>query len=290
MGAWCPSACTTTFIEAGGADTSGEDPETLKTCCASFYESDIVKRVLGENFHPGGERLTLRLGNVLELGPGMKVLDMACGSGATSIALAKGFGCSVTGIDLGSGNLVRARVRAEEAGVAHLTEFIEMDAEALELGDGTFDVVVSECALCTFTDQPKALSEAYRVLRPDGRIGVTDVVVERELPPRAQSVLFHVACISGALPVRGYLYAMEGAGFRDILHEDHSYAIEGLLHKGERMIMGWRFAEKMYGVDLEDFTGMSQEEAKEMLAGARDWVANGDLGYGLFIGSRPSKG
>lgn len=269
---------------------SGEDPESLKACCASFYESDLVKRVLGENFHPGGERLTLRLGNVLELGPGMRVLDVACGSGATSIVLAKGFGCSVTGIDLSEGNLARARERAEEAGVSHLTEFLKMDAENLDLEGGAFDVVVSECALCTFTDQPKALSEAYRVLRPGGLIGVTDVVVERELPPQAQSVLFHVACISGALPARGYLDAMEGAGFRDILHEDHSYAIEGLIHKGERMVMGWRFAEKMYGVDLEAFTGMSQEEAKEMLAGACDWVARGDLGYGLFIGTRPSKG
>lgn len=160
----------------------------------------------------------------------------------------------------------------------------------MDLDDGTFDVMVSECALCTFTDQPKALSEAYRVMRPCGRIGVTDVVVERELPPRARSVLFHMACISGALPARGYLEAMEGAGSRDILHEDHSYAIEGLLHKGERMVMGWGFAERMYGVELEAFTGMSLEEAKEMLVGARDWVARGDLGYGLFIGTRPSKG
>jgi len=266
---------------------SGEDPEALKTCCASFYESEMVRRVLGENFHPGGERLTLRLGNLLELGPGMRVLDAACGSGATSIALAKGFGCSVTGIDLGCGNLDRARERGEKAGVSHLTEFMDMDAEALEFPDGSFDVVVSECALCTFTDQPRALSEAFRVLRPGGRMGVTDVVVERELPPRAQTVLFHVACISGALPAKGYLDAMEGAGFRDILHEDHSYAIEGLLHKGERMVMGWRFAEKMYGVDLEAFTGMTQEEAKEMLAGAQEWVDRGDLGYALFIGARP---
>jgi len=266
---------------------AGEDPEALKACCSSFYESELVRRVLGDNFHPGGERLTLRLGNLLELGPGTKVLDLACGSGATSIALAKDFGCSVTGIDLGSGNLDRARAKAEKEEVSHLTEFIEMDAEALDLDDGSFDVVVSECALCTFTDQPKALSEAFRVLRPGGHIGVTDVVVERELPLRAQTMLFHVACISGALPAKGYMDALESAGFEDILAEDHSYAIEGLLHKGERMVMGWRFAEKMYGVDLEAFTGMSQEEAKEMLAGAQEWVDQGDLGYGLFIGSRP---
>ncbi len=268
---------------------TGEDPETLKACCTSFYESDIVRRVLGDSFHPGGERLTLRLGNVLELGPGTRVLDVACGSGGTSIALAKGFGCSVTGIDLGAANLERAKLRAEEEGVSHLVEFLEMDAEALEMDDGTFDIVVSECALCTFTDQPRALAEAYRVLRPGGLIGITDVIVERELPDRARTVLFHVACISGAMPVRGYRDAIEDAGFVDLVHEDHSYAIGELVDKAERMVMGWRFAEQMYGVDLEAWTGMSQEEAKELLAGARKWVERGDLGYGLFIGTRPRK-
>jgi SAM-dependent methyltransferase len=222
----------------------------------------------------------------MELGPGMKVLDVACGTGGTSIALAKGFGCHVTGIDLGSENLERARQRAEEEGVDQLTDFIRMDAEALDLEDGHFDAVVSECALCTFTDQPRALAEVFRVLRPGGLIGITDVVVERELPPRARTVLFHVACISGAMPVRGYLDALEGAGFSELLHEDHSYAIGELIDKAERLVVGWRFAEQMYGVDLEAFTGVSQEEAKEMLGGAREWIDNGDLGYGLLMGKK----
>jgi len=268
---------------------TGEDPETLKACCTSFYESDIVRRVLGTSFHPGGERLTLRLGNMMELGPGMKVLDVACGTGGTSIALAKGFGCHVTGIDLGNGNLDRARQRAEEEGVAHLTEFMNMDAEALDLDGGSFDAVVSECALCTFTDQPRALAEVFRVLRPGGLLGITDVVVEKELPPRARTVLFHVACISGAMPVRGYTDALQGAGFSDLVHEDHSYAIGELIDKAERLVVGWRFAEQMYGVDLEVFTGVSQEEAKEMLTGAREWIDRGDLGYGLFTGTKPKE-
>ncbi|UCC92915.1 MAG: methyltransferase domain-containing protein [Thermoplasmata archaeon] len=267
-----------------------EDPETVKACCTSFYESDIVRRVLGDAFHPGGERMTLRLGNVLELGPDTRVLDVACGTGGTTIALAKGFGCHVTGMDLGSANLERARARAEEEGVAHLTEFLTMDAEALDFPDGSFDAVVSECALCTFTDQPGALAEVHRVLRPGGTIGITDVIVERELPERARTVLFQVACISGAMPRQGYVDALEAAGFSDISHEDHSYAVAELLDKAERMLAGWRFAEQMYGVDLEAFTGMTQEEAGEMLAGARGWVDAGDLGYGLFTGSKPPKG
>jgi ubiquinone/menaquinone biosynthesis C-methylase UbiE len=266
---------------------TGEDPKLLKACCTNFYESDIVRRVLGDSFHPGGERMTLRLGNVLELGPTTRVLDVACGTGGTTIALAKGFGATVTGMDLGSANLERARRRAEDEGVAHLTEFLTMDAEALEFADASFDAIVSECALCTFTDQPGALAEVFRVLRPGGVIGITDVVVERDLPERARTILFHVACISGAMPVKGYMSVLEGAGFTDLTHEDHSYAVAELVDKAERMVAGWRFAEQMYGVDLESLTGMTQEEAKDMLAGAREWVVKGDLGYGMFTGMRP---
>jgi SAM-dependent methyltransferase len=265
---------------------TGEDPETVKACCASFYESDPVRRVLGENFHPGGERLTLQLGNLLGLDGSMRVLDVACGAGATSLALARDFGCRVTGIDLSGANLTRAEERGEEAGVADLVEFVTMDAEDLTFDDGVFDAVVTECALCTFPDMGVALAEIYRVLGPGGRIGVTDVVVERELPPRAQGMLFRVACISGALPSEGYTDALEAAGFTEVTHEDHSYAITQLLDKAEKVAMGWQLAETLLGVDLEAWLGMSEQEAKDMLAGARDWVDRGDLGYAIFTGTR----
>ncbi len=262
-------------------------PEDLKACCASLYESDLVRRFLGDTFHPGGEGITRAMGRALELDDGSMVLDVACGAGASSIALAKEFGCSVVGVDLSGENLERARGQAEEAGVEDLVQFLEMDAEDLTFEDGRFDAVVSECALCTFPDKPAALSEAFRILRPGGRIGITDVAVERELPERVQGVLFHVACISGAMPSDGYIDALEAAGFADVVHKDHGEAITELLDRGERLLMGWGVVEKLYGVDLEAWLDLTQEAAKEMLDGAREWVEKGDLSYGLFTAVRP---
>ncbi len=262
-------------------------PEDLKACCASFYESDLVRRFLGDSFHPGGESITRALGAALELDDGSLVLDVACGAGASSIALAQEFGCSAVGVDLSEDNLERARGQAAKAGVDDRVQFLKMDAEELTFEDGGFDAVVSECALCTFPDKPAALSEAIRMLRPGGRIGITDVVVERDLPERAQGILFHVACISGAMPARGYIDALVEAGFVNVVHEDHGEAITELLDRGERLLMGWGVVEKLYGVDLERWLDLSQEEAKEMLNGARKWVENGDLSYGLFTGTRP---
>jgi len=262
-------------------------PEDLKLCCASFYESDLVRRFLGESFHPGGEEITQALGRTLGIDDGSLVLDVACGAGASSIALVKEFGCSAVGVDLSEENLERARGQAGEAGVDDRVQFLKMDAEALDFEDGGFDAVVTECALCTFPDKPTALSEAFRMLRPGGRIGITDVVVERALPERVQGVLFHVACISGAMPAKGYIDALEAAGFVDVAHEDHGEAITELLDRGEKLLMGWGVVEKLYGVDLEAWLDLSQEEAKEMLNGAREWVENGDLSYGLFTGTRP---
>src|SRR5262249_24512830 len=73
----------------------------IKSCCATLYQSDLVGRLLGDSFHPGGEALTIRLGELLQLGPDSSVLDVASGQGTSAILLARRFGCRVLGIDYG---------------------------------------------------------------------------------------------------------------------------------------------------------------------------------------------
>ena len=267
---------------------------TEETWYFNLTEVEVTR--LDAEFEPGLGDALVEVGKLdaavpcyekaLEIDDGSLVLDVACGAGASSIALAKEFGCSAVGVDLSEENLERARKQAEEAAVDDHVQFLKMDAEDLDFEDGGFDAVVTECALCTFPDKPAALFEAFRMLHPGGRIGITDVVVERDLPEHVQGVLFHVACISGAMPAKGYIDALEAGGFVDVVHEDHGEAITELLDRGERLLMGWGVVEKLYGVDLEAWLGLSQEEAKEMLAGARKWVENGDLSYGLFTGTR----
>jgi arsenite methyltransferase len=88
--------------ESGAGDIS---PSVVKQCCAALYESDAAKLLLGASFHPGGTRLTERLGQILNLTPQTRVLDVASGKGASALFLAARFGCEVVGIDYGGKNI-----------------------------------------------------------------------------------------------------------------------------------------------------------------------------------------
>src|SRR5260370_30597695 len=127
--------------------------EELKACCATLYESDFARMLLGDSFHPGGLRLTERLGEKMGLRPGLRVLDAERGKGESAVFLAQGFGCEVVGIDFGAENVKRAAARAEDAGFAHLASFRRGDAEKIDFPESSFDGVICECAFCTFPDK-----------------------------------------------------------------------------------------------------------------------------------------
>ena len=122
------------------------DAGHVKSCCAAVYQSDFARLLLGESFHPGGMKLTERLGTLLELGPTSRVLDVASGNGESAIFLAQRFGCEVVGIDFGAEAVVEASRRATAAGVAHLATFAQGDAEQIDYPDAAFHAVICECA------------------------------------------------------------------------------------------------------------------------------------------------
>jgi len=138
----------------------------IKTCCSAVYGSDWARLLLGDSMHPGGIKLTERLGRLLELSPGSRVLDVAAGRGTSAWALARSFGCHVTGIDLSSACIDAARHEANDSGLAARLSFEVGDAEALPFDDGEFDAVICECAFCTFPDKVRAANEMARVLKP----------------------------------------------------------------------------------------------------------------------------
>jgi len=145
---------------------AGAHADELKACCAAVYTSDWARLLLGESFHPGGLALTERLGTLLDLGPGKRVLDIAAGQGTSAIFLAQRFGCEIIGVEYG-GDLVCAAARAAEAaGVAGRVCFEQGDAEHLTFADDQFDAVICECAFCTFPNKHAAAGEFARVLRP----------------------------------------------------------------------------------------------------------------------------
>jgi len=109
-----------------------------------------------------------------------------------------------------------ARDNADKAGATNV-EFLKGVIEQVPLPEGTVDVVISNCVINLSTDKPKVLHEMFRVLRPGGRVGVSDVVAEDHLTPgdRAERGSF-VGCIAGALSITEYEHGLRAAGFADV--------------------------------------------------------------------------
>src|SRR5258708_12124814 len=106
----------------------GVAQDAVKQCCARVYESDFAKLLLGDSFHPGGVKLTERLGTLLGLSPQSRVLDIASGQGTSALFLAERFGCEVLGIDYSRQNVEQANAAAAEKGMAKRASFREGDA------------------------------------------------------------------------------------------------------------------------------------------------------------------
>ncbi|MGH9262651.1 MAG: class I SAM-dependent methyltransferase, partial [Acidimicrobiales bacterium] len=130
---------------------------------ADVYDEQFVPAL----FRPWGPVLC----DAARVGPGQRVLDVACGNGNAALAAARRF-CQVVGVDYGPALLERARWRAEAEGLE--ATFQEGDAEALPFPDDAFDVVLSTCGAMFAPDQERTASELLRVCRPGGRIGMVN--------------------------------------------------------------------------------------------------------------------
>ena len=257
--------------------------QDVKVCCADFYQGDLVRMLLGDVFHPGGLALTCHLGERLGLGPGMQVLDVACGRGASAVHLAERFGCHVTGLDYGAENIAVAEARAAESGLAHLTTFRRGDAEGLPFEDGTFDAVVSECSFCTFPDKATAAAEMARILRPGGRLGLTDMTVQGTLPDDIESLLAWVACVAGAGSPEEYVTTLQAAAFTDFVVEDQRDALLDMVDNVRRKLLGVELAAGLGKFSLGD---LNLEEGKRLARRAVQLVDNGMVGYTLITARR----
>ncbi len=251
----------------------------IKICCATFYESDLVRIFLGDILHPGGLALTEHVGNVIGLNLDDRVLDVACGRGASAVHLAETFGCHVTGLDYGAENVAAAIALAADRGVAHLTAFRQGDAEGLPFDDGAFDALISECSFCTFPDKFTAAEEMARVLRQGGRLGLTDMTVSGPLPEDLESLLGWVACIAGAATPEEYVATLRTAGFTHFTLEDQGHALLELVDEVRRKLLGVELAVGLGKLDLAD---LDLSEGKRLARRAVELIQNGVVGYTLI--------
>lgn len=260
------------------------DPQTAKQCCAATYSSDLVETLLGPAYHPGGLTLTRRLLTATNLAPDEQLLDIASGIGTTCFVAATEFEAYADGLDLATNNVSIARVGATTRKLADRVTFHEGDAEALPLPAATYDVVVCECALCTFPDKRRAVAEMARVLRPGGRIGITDVTADQSrLPDELTSLFAWVACIADARPAQGYVELLEQASFTIDLVEPHNDAVRRMIDQIEARLTLLR----MTSPDRAEELGLDFEQAASVISAAREATAADVLGYTLISATAP---
>jgi arsenite methyltransferase len=248
--------------------------DDLKACCAQLYESDAVRWLLDGELHPGGDRLTLRLAELAGVAPGQRVVDIACGSGATALLLARELGCEAVGVDLGARAIEQAR---HAAGAGERVSFLVGDAETLPLPDACFDVALSECSLCTFPDKPRAITEMARVVRAGGTIAIADVTADLDaLPAALRTAAAQVACVADARSADEYVALLRDAGCEPLATEPHDAELRAMADRVEARLRVARMVAP---------PGEQRERAREAAALARmaiEAIARGTLGYALI--------
>ena len=260
--------------------TAPSEQDVVKQCCARLYESDFAKLLLGDSFHPGGLKLTERLGELLALTPQSRVLDVASGKGASALFVAERFGCEVVGIDYSSQNVQEANAAAASKGLR--VRFDGADAEHLPFDDASFDAIFCECAFCTFPDKTAAAREFARVLRTGGRVGLSDLTRGPVLPKELDGLLAWIACIADAQPIDRYAAYLTGAGLRIDCAEPHDDALLEMVHQVRMKLLG---VEIMVGLKKLDLPGVDLTEAKQMAQAAQAAIQQGSLGYAIVCAS-----
>jgi SAM-dependent methyltransferase len=254
--------------------------EAVKACCASAYSSAAARWLLGASFHPGGSELTSRLGRALQVGPRAIVIDVASGPGTSAVQLARETDCAVVGVELAQANVGAATTAAADAGLGERVRFIVGDAESLPVMNASVDGVLCECALCTFPDKEAAAREFARVLRPGGRLALSDVTADvSRLPPELTSLQAWVACIADARPLEEIASLLERAGLEVELVERHDAALAALLEQVDARLRTAR----LLGASL--ITDQINQ-GRRLIAAARQGVEQGALGYGVVIARR----
>ena len=212
-------------------------------CCADDSTASAVgSATFGEVLYAAEERAglpdaavlsSLGCGNptaVADLRAGETVLDLGSGGGIDVILSAKRVGPSGTayGLDMTDEMLALARRNAADAGVTNV-HFLKGVIEAIPLPSDSVDVIISNCVINLSVDKPAVLTEIARVLKPGGRVGISDVVAEDHLSAdeRAQRGSY-VGCIAGALSKSEYAAGLEAAGFEQVSVEFTHEVADGM--------------------------------------------------------------
>jgi len=212
-----------------GGGCCGPTTEEASSCCGSaatdthadtaaligYSEQDIKGAAADANLGLGCGNPTA----LASLKPGETVVDLGSGAGFDALLSAEKLGPEgrFIGVDMTPEMLERARTNAVNAGHARTVEFREGLIENLPIASETVDVVISNCVINLSPDKAQVFREAHRVLKPGGRVAVSDIVLSDPLPPEvAKLAASWIACVGGASTEEEYLGYMRDAGFENI--------------------------------------------------------------------------
>jgi SAM-dependent methyltransferase len=199
------SSCCGTSDDISAADIS---------CGLGYSDKDVASV-------PEGAKMGLGCGNpqtIASLQPGETVLDLGSGGGFDCFLAARAVGDKgyVIGVDMTPEMITKARRNAEKISLSHV-DFRLGELENLPVGDGLVDVIISNCVINLSPDKERVFKEAYRVLKPGGRLAISDVVAVSELPDNLkQNMACYTGCITGASPIHEIESLLRRSGFENI--------------------------------------------------------------------------
>jgi SAM-dependent methyltransferase len=197
----------------------------VKSCCGGGDLAQDISKSIGYseeelNAVPEGANLGLGCGNPIALASlkeGEVVLDLGSGGGFDCFLAANQVGKTgkVIGVDMTAEMLERARENARKGNFENV-EFRLGEIENLPVGDNQVDAIISNCVINLSPNKNRVFQEAFRALRPGGRLMVSDIVLLKELPVEIKnSVAAYVGCVAGAITKKEYLEAIQAAGFKE---------------------------------------------------------------------------
>jgi len=202
------------------------------SCCSNLISSDEISKNIGYTDTeitgvPEGSNLGLGCGNptaIASLIEGETVLDLGSGAGFDCFLAAQKVGKTgkVIGVDMTPEMIEKAKENAEKGNYKNV-EFRMGEIEKLPVKNSSVDVIISNCVINLSPDKKQVFNEAFRVLKPGGRLVISDIVILKELPDYIQnSFEAYVGCISGALLKDKYLELIKEAGFKNITINDET--------------------------------------------------------------------
>lgn len=211
------------------------------SCCGATKPQDVLSKAVGYTDEelesvPEGANLGLGCGNptaLASINDGDTVLDLGSGAGFDCFLAAQKAGATghVIGVDMTPDMIEKARENARKGDYPNV-EFRLGEIENLPVDDNSVDLVISNCVINLSTDKRKVFEEAFRVLKPGGRVSVSDIVLLKELPQGIrESVNAYAGCVAGALLKNDYLQTIKDAGFTNVeVTHEMSFGPEYLAH------------------------------------------------------------